>query len=51
MFHEHSSVTNKNILHVPDLEAKNIRFYLNFSAKNMGKKRGLFVAEREKFLL
>ena len=30
------------------LEAKNIRFYSNFCARNMGKNRGLSVAERAK---
>ena len=32
------------------LEAKNIRFYSNFSAGNMGKKRGVAVADRQKLL-
>ena len=31
-------------------EAKNIRFYSNFSAGNMGKKRGVSVAERSKII-
>ena len=32
------------------LEAKNIRFYSNFCAGNMGKKRELLVAERTKIV-
>ena len=32
------------------LEAKNIRFYSNFSDENMGKKWGLSVAERAKIV-
>ena len=32
------------------LEAKNIRFYSNFRVENIGKKRGLSVAERAKIV-